>query len=499
MGVIRRQSLKHASVNLVGLVVGAASTFLVYPHVREDFGLVQILLQVGLLGLPVMSLGANTVAIRFFPKFQDKSLGHNGFLPLLLLLCGIGFLLSGAIAWLFWEPYMSSVEAKSPLIRQYLWMAFPMAFFYVVSTVLSVYSANFKRIVVPSILLDFSQKMVLPLLMIGVWQEWISLDTALWGMLAHACCVSIGMALYLRWLGEWHWKPNWEFLTPGLKKELAAYISFWALGGFALLLAAKADVFMVGSLSAVEAAGTFTIAAALAAIIELPIKSLYSASASSVAKHLADNNMTELDKLYKSVSINLLVAGLLLFGGLWVCIDSIFSFFPESQQADMAAGTWVFFFIGLARIVEMSTGLNNNMVYYSPHYRYSLISLSIAAMLTIGLNFLLIPRIGFTGAAIATLISVSFYNGFSVWLVWVKFRLFPFTKSTFLAVLMALLAYGVAWCLPFTGYDLLDILLRGGAFALVFGVMVLRLKVSEDLNDLWRLILEKIRALGKRG
>ena len=98
MGVIRRQSLKHVSVNLVGLVVGAASTFLVYPHVREGFGLVQILLQVGLLGLPIMSLGANTVAIRFFPKFQDKSLGHNGFLPMLLLLCGLGFLISGALA-----------------------------------------------------------------------------------------------------------------------------------------------------------------------------------------------------------------------------------------------------------------------------------------------------------------------------------------------------------------------------------------------------------------
>ena len=227
MGVIRRQSLKHVSVNLVGLVVGAASTFLVYPHVREDFGLVQILLQVGLIGLPVMSLGANTVAIRFFPKFQDKAMGHNGFLPLLLLLCGLGFLLSGALAWVFWEPYMHSVEVKSPLIRQYLWMAFPMAFFYVVSTVLSVYSANFKRIVVPSILLDFSQKLVLPLLMIGVWKEWVTLETALWGMLLHAGSVTFGMVMYLRWIGQWHWKPNWRFLTPELKKELVAFISFF--------------------------------------------------------------------------------------------------------------------------------------------------------------------------------------------------------------------------------------------------------------------------------
>lgn len=492
MGVIRRQSLKHVTVNLIGLVVGAASTFLVYPHVREGFGLVQVLLQVGLLGLPVMSLGANTVAIRFFPKFQDKSLGHHGFLPLLMTLCGLGFVLSGVLAWIFWEPYMHSVEVRSPLIRQYLWMALPMAFFYVVSTILSVYSSNFKRIVVPSILLDFSQKLILPLLMIGVWQQWISLETALWGMMAHAFCVTVGMILYLRWLGEWHWQPDWSFLTPALRKELISFIGFWSLGGFALLVAAKSDIFMVGSMSAVKAAGTFTIAAALAAIIELPIKSLYSASASSVAKHLADEDFSALDKLYKSVSINLLVAGLLLFGGLWVSIESIFHFFPKSQAGDMASGIWVFFFIGLSRLVEMSTGLNNNMVYYSPHYRYALISLGISAFLTVGLNIWLMPRIGFVAAGVATLISISFYNLFSVWLVWVKFKLFPFTKATLLAILLALAAYGVAWCIPFTGYDLVDILLRGGVFALVYGVLVLRLRVSPDLNDLGKMLWNKV-------
>jgi O-antigen/teichoic acid export membrane protein len=491
MGVIRRQSLKHVSVNLVGLVVGAASTFLVYPHVREGFGLVQILLQVGLLGLPIMSLGANTVAIRFFPKFQDKSLGHNGFLPMLLLLCGLGFLISGALAWVFWEPYMHSVEQNSPLIRQYLWMAFPMAFFYVISTILSVYSSNFKRIVVPSILLDFSQKLALPLLMIGVWQQWITLEMALWGMMLHACSVTIGMILYLRWLGEWHWKPNWAFFTPSLRKEIFTFIGFWAFGGFALLIAAKLDVFMVGSLSTVKAAGTYTIAAALAAIIELPIKSLYSASASSVAKHLADENLEELDKLYKSVSINLLVAGLLLFGGLWVSIDSIFHFFPKSQSSEMSAGIWVFFFIGLSRLVEMSTGLNNNMIYYSPHYRYSLISLSIAAVLTMTLNIILIPLIGSVGAAIATLVSISFYNCFSVWLVWLKFRLFPFTKETLLAIGLSLVAFGVAYFIPYTGVDLLDILLRGGVFALVFGFFILRLRVSLDLNTLWDMLIKR--------
>ena len=93
MGVIRRQSLKHSAVNMVGLVIGAVSTLFVYPHSLETNGLMQVLLQVGMIGLPLLSLGGNTVALRFFPKFEDRAAGHNGFLPLLIFLCIGGCLL----------------------------------------------------------------------------------------------------------------------------------------------------------------------------------------------------------------------------------------------------------------------------------------------------------------------------------------------------------------------------------------------------------------------
>lgn len=498
MGVIRRQSLKHAAVNLVGLAVGALSTFLVYPRVQEEYGLIQILLQVGLIGLPVMSLGANTVAIRFFPKFEDRKQGHHGFLPLLLLLCATGFTLSLGLAWVFWAPYMHSVEGKSPLIREYLLYAFPIAFCFVVSSVLFLYASNFKRIVVPSLLLDFSQKIILPILMICVWKGWITLHTAVWCMIAHAASVTTGMILYLRWLGEWHWKPDFRYLTPKLKREMAAYIGFWSLGGFALLIAAKSDIFMVGSLGAVKAAGAFTIAAALAAIIEIPIKSLYAASASSVARYLSDDNMQELEKLYRGVSINLLAAGLLLFGGMWVCIEQIFSFFPAGRLEETGAGIQVFFFIGLSRLVEMTTGMNNNIIYYSPYYRLSLLSLGFSAILTTALNFVLIPRIGMAGAAVATLVSMTVYNLFSVWLVWAKYRLFPFSRNTVLAVVFALLALGAVYFVPESGITLLDILVRGGIYATLYVFLVLYFRVSADLNDLWRTGWNRVKSwMGK--
>ena len=491
MGVIRRQSLKHSAVNVVGLAVGGLSTFLVYPHALEAYGLAQVLLSLGIMGVPILSLGANTVAIRFFPRFQDKATGHNGFLPLLMVLCALGCAACLLIAWVFWEPISALLEQKSPLLGEYLWMGFPLAFCYITSSVLAMYSANFKRIVVPSILLDFSQKLALPVLLIAVWQSWISLETAMMGLLVHAAAVTVGLILYLRHIGEWHWRPNWAFVTPKLRKEMLQFILFGAFGGFALLIAAKSDIILVGSLSAVKAAGVYAIAAYLATIIEIPTKSLYSASASSVASYLANDNRTELEKLYKSVSINLLVAGLLLFGGIWISIDSLFALLPNGEE--LAAGKWVLLFIGLSRIVEMGTGLNNYMVYYSQYYRYSLLSLGIMAVSNILLSIWLIPILGITGAAVATLLSMTGYNAISIGLVWLKFRLFPFTQDTLKAIGLALVAFLAARLIPLSGYNLLDIALRSGVFVAIFGLLVLRFRVSEDLNNLGTLMLGKIQ------
>lgn len=495
MGVIRRQSLKHSAVNLVGLGVGGLSTFFIYPHALEAYGLAQVLLSVGIIGLPLFGLGANTVAIRFFPRFQDSASGHHGFLPLLMLLCGIGSASALVLALLFSEPFTAMLEGKSPLLRDYLWMSFPLAFFFVTSSVLAAYSANFKRIVVPSLLLDFSQKMALPVLLIAVWQDWIGLKGAMWGLLIHATLVTAGLVAYLRHIGEWHWKPNWSFITPGLRREIIQFIGFGALGGFALLLATKSDLFMVGSLQAVKSAGVYAIAAYLATVIEIPTKSLYAASASTVAQYLADDNRSALNKLYKSVSINLLVAGLLLFGSIWISIDSLFALLPNGHE--LLEGKWVFLFVGLARVVEMGTGLNNYMVYYSQYYRYSLVSLGILAVTNILLSIWLIPIMGITGAAVAILISVACHNAISVGLVWLKFGLQPFSRNTLKTIGLALGAFFFAQLIPQTGYDLVDLVLHSGFYALIFGVLALRFRVSEDLNGLEGLVKEKFKRGGR--
>lgn len=479
MGVIQRQSFKHSVVNFTGLIVGALSMLLLYPRVLEPYGLLSFMISVSTLLVPVLSLGANTVALRFFPVFEDDASRHHGFLPLLVGMCVAGGLAGGVLAaglWPLWK-----VHIHSDLLKQYLWVALPYSMLYVVNSVLAVYCANFKRIVVPSMLFDLSQKLALPFLLLGVWQQWWPLPFALGGLVVHAGVVLVGLLLYLRWLGQWTWRPDLSFLTPARRREIVQFVGVGAFGGFALLMVTKLDALMVGSSSTLRDTGVYAIAVNIAAFIGVPTTSLYTASVSSVSRYLAHQDFPKLDELYKKVSINLLLVGLLLLGCLLISVDEVFAILPN--RGALEVGKNALLLLGLARLVEMATGLNNYLIYYSRYYRYSLFALALLASCNAVLNLLLIPRMGLTGAALASLISITLYNVFTLLMVWQKFRLQPFTRATPVAVLLALCTGLLVWWVPRTGYAWVDLLFRSGLYALLFTVVVLQLGLSADMND----------------
>ncbi len=482
MGVIQRQSLKHSIVNFAGLLIGITSTLFLYPHLLQVYGLITYLLSLVLIGLPLLSFGATMLSVRFFPYFEDKTNGNNGFLGVLLLLAASGCTLVGVLLFLGWPWVLDFYRQKDVLQQQYFWVAIPMGFLYVFNVVLSVYSANFKRIVVPSILLDFSQKLMLPSVIFAVWQGWIGLPTALFCLVLHSFFVQIGLLAYLRWLGQLHVRPNWAHITPELRRDMLRFALFGSLGGFALVLAYNAQVFFVGSLISLKSSAVYTIAVSIAAVFDIPIKAIYTVSTSFVSKYLAAENYRELGDLYQKGSINLLIGGLFLLGGVWMSVDQLYALTPNS--AEVGEGKYVLLFLGLAKLVEMSTGLNNYIIYYSRYYYYSLVSQACLAVASISFTAWLVPQFGFVGAAIAVLLAVSCYNMVNLRLVWLKFGIQPFTSRTPLAIGLAIAVFSVVWWIPLTGFPLLDIAIRSGLYALVFSALVLRLGLSPDLNEM---------------
>lgn len=490
MGLVQRQGIKYSIVNWAGVMIGVFSTLYVYPRALEEFGLLRFILDTAALLMPLYSLGISSVSIRFFPNFEDKASGHHGYLGLLMLWGLLGYALFGVAAWLLWEPVLGFYSAQNPLFGQHLWLLFPVAFLTLVNNLFSQYSMNFKRIVVPSLLMDFSQKLALPLLVAAYWQQWIPLNAMLMGIVAYQSLVSLGFVVYIKHLGAWHWRPDWPFFWGKMFRPMLGYAVFGVVGGLGFLLVFKLDTWTVGTFVGLEKNGIYAIAAFIASIMEVPSRALVGISNPLIVKHWHDGNTAEIAVLYRKVSINLLIAGLLLFGAFWVSVEPFYRVIANGEMLE--AGKWVILLLGIGKLVDMATGLNNYILTYSKHFRYSYLQIGLPALLGVGLNLLLAPRMGIVGIALATLASTIFYNLISLALNWHFFRLQPFSVQSLRTLALAVAAFAVAWLLPAPTHAWACILLKSGTFAGLFAVGALWWRVSEDLNEvvgrLWAML-----------
>ncbi len=480
MGVIQRQGIKYTLLNFIGLAIGTASTLLVYSRgeVVETYGLTQYLLSICVLSFPILSLSAHTVGVRFFPHFQELPHGRARLFTLMFLLPLGGWLawvLMIALSWL-WLPL--PVFTSKP----YLWFAFPLTLLYGLSLVLTSYASNHQRIVVPSLLFEVSLKILLPLLMIALWQGWIGQIAVFVLLTAHFFAVVIALWLYLSRLGERLAWPRLSQLPASLRRSMWSYGAFGVFSGLALLIATKADTFLVGTLTDMRRTGIYAIALNIAVAMDIPLKGLLTVSIPIMSQHLAQENRPALRALYSSVSVHLLAAGLFLFGGIIVAADDLYRLMPNSTE--VSQGQPVLFLLCMAKLVETAMSLNGPLVYYSQHYRYALVSLSVLAVANVGFSAWLIPQLGLSGAALAALLTAVAYQATTAALVWFKFGFQPFSYRTLLLVLFAGAAVGVARWMPDLSHPLWNIAAHGSVFAVAYGALVLWSGVSPEVRQM---------------
>jgi len=491
MGLVQRQGIKFSIVNWVGVMIGVFSTLFIYPHALEEYGLLRFILDTSTLLYPMISLGINSLSIRFFPQFEDKKTVHHGFLPFLLLWGLIGYAFFALLVLIFWPQILDFYTDRNALFRDYLWMILPVSFLALLNNILNQYAVNFKRIVIPSLLLDFSQKIALPLLIIAYWLHWIPLYVMVYGVLVYLSLTTLGFIGYVLYLQAWRWRPDFSFIDRKLFKSMVDYALFGVICGAGYLLVSRLDGWAVSTFVSLKNNGIYSISAFIANVMEVPARAMVGISVPLIAKHWHDGNTAEIEVLYSKVSINLLLIGLLLFGAFWVSAEPFFKIIANGDI--LISGKMVILLLGIAKLVDMATGLNNYVLSYSRYFKYCYLQIGLPAVLSVGLSLWLVPLWGIVGAATAMLCSTVFYNLMSLGLNWHFFRIQPFSAATWKALALAVLAYGLVWLLPAPGNPWLAIFVKSGLFVLFFTFGALWGGLSSDMNALLGKLLKSVR------
>jgi O-antigen/teichoic acid export membrane protein len=189
--------------------------------------------------------------------------------------------------------------------------------------------------------------------------------------------------------------------------------------------------------------GVFSIATYITAMIDIPYRSLNAISQPHISQSVKDNDIVEVNKISKNVSLHQLLAGSFIFLVIWINVDIIFKILPNGDR--YVAGKSVILILGMLGLLNSSVNVGTTVLAYSRYYYYSLIFTFLITVLAISLNNYLIPIWGMNGAAMASLIASVINYTLLLCLNWWKMKTSPFSYGQLKIGVIIILLFSINW------------------------------------------------------
>ena len=497
MGIVVRQSIKGAIMNYLGVLVGFITTFFIVTKylTTEEVGLTRILVDAAILLSGLAQLGTNTSAMRYYPYFKDEKEKDHGFFGWTVIIPFFGFVVFSILFFVFKQPIENYFSQNSELFVNYIYFVIPMAFFMLYLLVFETNSNLLMRIVVPKFIREVGIRLMTLVVYLLYAFDVINLD----GMVI-ALCLTYGIAtffnvIYLFTLKKVSFKIQPSYVSKWLRKDFIFYTLFLIATSLAGNLIPVLNTFFVSGKLGLAVAGINTIAVYIASLVEIPYRSLAAISRPHISQGMKDNDMQEVNKLAKSVSLHQFIASFFIFFLIWINIDLIYTLIPNGNVYDEAK--FVVFILALVKIINTSLNVGVTVLSYSKYYYYSLFFTIILTAAAIVMNIKLIPIWGMEGAALASLISYLIYYALLLIFVNWKLHVTPLSMKEFYTLLIIVSLFAMDFLLQkYMSFRLIrlfnveiigqitDSLIRTFAMSLLGVVAIYKLGISKQINDI---------------
>ena len=501
MGIVARQSIKGTIATYIGVAVGIVTTFFIQTKALqpEQIGLIDILLQCSILFGGLAQLGTNSSAMRYYPFFKDENNRDHGFFGWTLLVPLVGFtlfllaffLFKGAIVDFFTKDGGAGAE----LFPKYVNFVIPLAFFMLYLSVFETNSNLLLRIVLPKFVREVGLRVGTLVIYLLYYYKVFDFD----GVII-AFCVMYGLAtlvnvVYLFSLKRVSFKIEWKYIKPQLRRDFLFYTLFMLTAALAGNVIPMLSKFFVAGEAGFRLAGVFAIATNIAALVEMPYRSLGAISRPHISDAMAKQDVKQADALCKSVALHQFIAGTFVFFLIWINIDYIFDLLPNGDIYRL--GKWAVLILSMSRLVYSTLGVVTTALSYSKYYYYSLIFTILLAAMSIGLNAWWVPKWDINGGALANLVSYFIY--FVLLLVFIKWKIgvMPLSKKLLPVAAVILVVFLLNWLWTSTLTPLLlkpfdkpiigltlNAVLKTAIFLVLGMTSIYKLKVSQSVNDL---------------
>lgn len=424
-----------------GALIGFANTILLYPKIlpKEEFGLVQLIVSISMLMAAISTFGTPNALVRYFPHFRNnQSKSNSGLVRFLLLISGVVTLILLALLILLRGLVFDAYEVSAPLLLDYYYYILPVFFFQVfinmLTSYLNVIRKSHIQVIQKEILIRLGQTVLIVLYhfdLVSI-EVFVPLFVSLFAM---SLLYLLG---YLYWAGEINF--NSDRLPKKGRKEVWQFSVFTFLSGIARQISFRIDSIMVGSLvvSAVmvgalldtdgvinrglEAVSIYAVALNMSSMLEMPFRALNQSLAPSISHAWATKDHSKVYELYKKSTETMMVVGVFVAVGIWVCVDQILEILPSNYAEVKYVLGWLL----LGKLLNVVAGANGVVMMNSPKYKILTYLSFFGLILTVTTNYVFIRYYQIEGAAMATFLTYSVLN-IIIWFLILKFyKMQPF-------------------------------------------------------------------------
>lgn len=504
MGIIQRQSTKSSVLIFTGFLIGALNLLVLMPAylTQAQTGITRAMMDISLTLATLSTLGSMPVIYKFSPFYQDYLKKNENDLPFITALVSItGFLLILLTGFLF-QDFIIRKLGKSPEFAAFFYTVYPFTFLMLFFMWLEAFAWAAKKAVISNFLKETLVRAITTLL-IGLFAlQLVSLRTFL-----HLFSgVYLLPVIILLWVLIK--KGNWKFnirrpgkVTLRLGKKMLAF-GLFVFGAQALnVIARTSDTIFAIGMEGLPQAAVFTTGAYFAAFMDIPQRSITSISIPVLAEAWKAKDIQKIGSIYRKSVANLLVVGAGLYALIMLNMPDLVNFLNvlgKKHAADYSLISSVFLFMGLARVIDLGTGINAQIILTSNFWRFDFLTNVLYTLLSLPLNYLLIKEFGITGLAYANLISLTLYNLSRYIFLWKKFGLQPYNLSNLYTVLAATAAFALSYFLQLQLHWILNMTIQSAVFIIVFVLLIYKLNTAPELTAMADTALQKFRRIFKR-
>ncbi len=499
MSTIRRQSIISSLIVYFGFALGFFNTWLFTREgsglTKEQFGITGIFIAFANIMFSVASLGMPAYVAKFFPYYNAHLPNRkNDQMTWALIIPCAGFGLVLLIGLLMKNLIANRIFANSPQLLQYYYWTFLFGFGYTLYMIMEAYAWQQRKAVLSNILREVVFRLFLTVLIVLISYRLIeSFDVFVTIYAFTYLALATYLLIYFMRKGVLHFNFKISRVTRKFfRKILPLAIFFWG-GGLVLNIASVLDTIIIAAVlpNGMGFAGIFTLAQNFSSLMQAPQRAIISASVGALSHSWRDKNLKKIFKIYQHSAINQLLFASALFCLIWMNFDDMITTFK--LQEDYRLAKWVFFFIGLTRIIDMGTGVNAQIITTSTYWRFDFISGVVLLALTIPVTWQLTRHLGVVGPAVSNLITFTVYNGIRYIFLWKKFKMQPFTYKTLLTLVLAAGAYLFCYYLFRYQQGFPWIITRSVVFCVLFAGGTFLMKLSPDLQPVLQTVRKKLR------